>query len=84
MIEYDQRVLPLSQLLENLESIDREMPAVSQPTPHSASTCQPSLVLHTHTLCGPALISLACAFYHNVSTLRVILAACCHLQTVKF
>ena len=31
MIEYDQRVLPLSQLLETLESIDRELPAVSDP-----------------------------------------------------
>ncbi len=31
MIEYDQRVLPLSQLLDTLESIDRELPAVSHP-----------------------------------------------------
>ncbi len=31
MIEYDQRVLPLSQLLDTLESIDRKLPAVSHP-----------------------------------------------------
>ena len=31
MIEYDQRVLPLAKLLDTLESIDRELPSVSQP-----------------------------------------------------
>lgn len=31
MIEYDQRVLPLSELLATLEEIDRELPAVSLP-----------------------------------------------------
>ena len=33
MIEYDQRILPLSKLLDTLETIDREMPAVSHPAP---------------------------------------------------
>ena len=28
MIEYDQRILPLSQLLETLEKIDKALPAV--------------------------------------------------------
>ncbi len=32
MIEYDQRVLPLSKLLDTLESVDRELPSVSHPT----------------------------------------------------
>lgn len=33
MIEYDQRVLPLAKLLDTLETIDRELPAVSHPAP---------------------------------------------------
>ena len=38
MIEYDQRILPLSQLLETLEKIDKALPAVRS-LAHSSVLC---------------------------------------------
>ena len=40
MIEYDQRILPLSELLTMLENIDKELPAVSLSIhPHHPKCC---------------------------------------------
>ena len=56
MIEYDQRILPLSELLTKLESIDKALPAVSRSTHvHQCKCCitqQYREHAHVQPMCG--------------------------------
>ena len=82
MIEYDQRVLPLSKLLDTLESVDRELPSVSHPTHKHMTEHEPDKIYFKANTLNSACQGVSLTKMLPPRHTGSFLAATCHPSAV--